>query len=83
MVVTDSWNEYFAWDEALSDVVYGDVAGVPVYLDIEEDLVWAAAEQIGVEREQAEQHFCNSVTETLVAAPVTPSREVGPRPHCH
>lgn len=37
---TADWDRYLQWNEAISDVVYtSDVAGVPVYLDLEDEIL--------------------------------------------
>ena len=42
------WEAYLRWNAALAEVVYGaDAAGLPAYLDLEEDVLRRAAEHAG------------------------------------
>lgn len=42
------WDAYLRWNAALAEVVYGaDAAGLPAYLDLEEDVLHRAAKRAG------------------------------------
>ncbi len=41
---SDRWSAYTRWNSALADLIYGpDSAGLPAYLDLEEELLGHAA----------------------------------------
>ena len=60
------WSNYDRWNSAIADVVFSmDNAGVPVYLDLDEDTLDALAAHIHIPRDDAVEVLCAAVTSTL------------------
>lgn len=61
-----SWYVYERWNAAIADVVFSpDNAGVPVYLDLEDDVLAAVAAAAGVGSGDAEQQLVAAVAATI------------------
>lgn len=65
----DRWDTYLQWNAALARIVYGPhVAGLPVYLDPEEEVLCAAAEAIGVTADEPRSALLEALRPTLNAS---------------
>lgn len=62
----DKWETYLRWDAALRDVVFNrDSAGLPVYLDIEDDVLALAAAAVDCPPEEAVASLTSAVQGSL------------------
>jgi len=67
-----SWSEFDRWNTALADVVYStESAGLPVYLDLDDDILDGIAEVLDIARPDVLESLREVVRETLqYAGPV-------------
>lgn len=62
----DRWAPYKRWNAAIATVVYGpDAAGMPVYLDLEDDVLRAVAEHASGDLRDPRNELCSAVRATL------------------
>lgn len=62
----ERWRRYLQWNEALADVIYGpDVAGTPVYLDPEPEVLNAASIAAGDDAADPREALIDAVRPTL------------------
>lgn len=60
------WTEYDQWNDAISAVVFSqEMSGVPVYLDLDDDVLEALATQISIEQRGAKDSLQLAVRRTL------------------
>lgn len=63
---TDRWGLYFRWNAALAAVVYGpEASGLPVFLDLEEDVLAKVAIEAGQYEGDARRGLIEAVRPTL------------------
>ncbi|WP_256837749.1 hypothetical protein [Ornithinimicrobium faecis] len=68
-----TWDEYDAWNEVLAEHFFSaDFAGLPVYLDADEDTLIGVADELGVERSRAIDTLVGVVRPTLGLNPRKP-----------
>jgi len=62
----DRWAPYMRWNAAVAAIVYGpNAAGMPVYLDLEDDVLRSVAEQAGSSVGDPRDELCSAVRVTL------------------
>lgn len=64
--IQDRWASYNQWNAAIAGVVYGpDAAGVPVYLDLEDDVLRSVAAEVDSSSIEPRDALCAAVRATL------------------